>query len=182
MPENPHTFEGSAPQPSPSVTESWGLIDYDQALGRMMALVEAVADGAKPDTIIFCTHPPIVTMGRSTKSEHMSGWTGKTLEVARGGSVTYHGPSQLVVYPIVNLQRPHPDRKPNEIVGFLRSFENAIVETLAEYGVTAIGRSVRQKNTEQKPQDETGVWVGDKKNSLPGLRSPPLDNFPRRCH
>lgn len=147
--------------------EDWGLVDYAQALERQLALVEKVAETEAPGVIIFCTHPPVVTLGRATQAEEIKDWQGATIEVSRGGRSTYHGPSQLVVYPIINLKYPRKNRKEKEVVGLLRDFENAIVQTLENYGLKAQGKSVHKKG--ETTEDATGVWVNDKKMASLGM-------------
>ena len=108
-----------------------------------------------------------MTLGRATQADDVSDWQGSTIEVSRGGRATYHGPSQLVVYPIVNLKLARKSRQENEIIGFLRDFENAIVKTLAEYGIRAQGKSLQKKS--EGAEDATGVWVGEKKIASLGI-------------
>lgn len=159
------------PIPNPTTQdlefEDWGLVDYSQALERQLNLLEKMASSDSPGIIVFCTHPPVVTLGRATQVGDVSDWQGSTLEVSRGGRATYHGPSQLVVYPIVNLKWARKSRKENEIIGFLRDFENAIVKTLSEYGLHAQGKSLQKKS--EGTEDATGVWVGDKKIASLGI-------------
>jgi lipoyl(octanoyl) transferase len=148
----------------------WGLIDYELALRRMMALVDEVALGKHADgVLVFCTHPPIVTLGRATQSGDVFSWEGPVLEVSRGGRATYHGPSQLMVYPILNLKNPRKGRSPQEIPGFLRALEDGIIEALSLWGVSAIGRSVQKKEANASGADETGVWILSRKIASLGL-------------
>lgn len=147
----------------------WGLIDYSKALSQQTELVEQVAQSQSPGFLIFCTHPPIVTLGKATKQDDVFSWQGETMEVSRGGRATYHGPSQIVIYPIVNLAYPHPRRKEKEVVGFLRDFEQAIIKTLAEYDVIAIGKSLQKKNVDIDAAEETGVWVENRKIASLGI-------------
>ena len=147
--------------------EDWGLVDYPLALERQLALLEEVAESNLSGVIVFCTHPPVVTLGRATQADDISDWTGARVEVSRGGRATYHGPSQLVVYPIVNLKMARTNRQEKEIVGFLRDFENAIVKTLADYGLKAQGKSLQKKY--EGLEDATGVWVEDKKIASLGI-------------
>lgn len=102
-----------------------------------------------PGYLIFCTHPAVVTTGRQTESTDIFGWDGPIVEISRGGKATYHGPSQVVVYPILNLKQPRKNRGPQEIRGYLRDFEKAIIATLQEYDVKAEGQQ----------GDDTGVWI-----------------------
>lgn len=149
--------------------ENWGLIDYDEALKKQQELVEKVHTENLPGYLIFCTHPPVVTLGRATKEGDVFSWNGKTVEVSRGGRATYHGPSQLVVYPIINLTYARHGRKDREIVGYLRTFEDGIVDVLKEYKVEAQGRSLHKNPNTQTEADETGVWVGSQKIASLGV-------------
>lgn len=148
----------------------WGTVDYSIALKRQLEYVEKVSqDEEHPGFLIFCTHPPVVTVGRQTKPEDIFAWKGSVVEVSRGGRATYHGPSQLVIYPILSLKHPRQQRGPQEIRGYLRDFEKAIVETLAEYGVQAQGKTPHKKLGENVETDETGVWIGPQKIASLGI-------------
>lgn len=133
---------------------NWGLIDYEQALTQQEELVELVASGTEPSTVVFCTHSPIVTLGRKTVEGDLFAWQGPVKEISRGGRATYHGPSQLVVYPVLKVKDIH---------AYLRNFEDAIVETLKSYGIESVGKSLQGK------EEETGVWVGNKKIASLGI-------------
>lgn len=148
--------------------EDWGLINYEEALAKQTDLVERVREENLPGFLIFCTHPPVVTIGRATKPGDVFGWSGPIIEISRGGRATYHGPSQLVVYPILNLTEPRKGRKDREVVGYLRTFENAIVDVLRSYEVIAQGKSLQKKQADSEA-DETGVWVGPRKLASLGI-------------
>lgn len=149
--------------------QDWGLIPYQDALDRMLELVPKVADGLHPGTLIFCSHPPVITRGRATQPGDVFAWDGPQLEVSRGGRATYHGPSQLVVYPVLSLKDARKGRAPQEIAGYLRALENAIVDTLAEDGIAAVGKSLKKKSADLAAADETGVWVGERKIASLGI-------------
>src|SRR4051812_48230040 len=83
--------------------EDWGLVPYVEAMDLQLQYVDEVASGQRPETVIFCTHPPVVTKGRATQQGDVLGWAGEVISVSRGGRATYHGPDQMVVYPIMNL-------------------------------------------------------------------------------
>jgi lipoyl(octanoyl) transferase len=138
----------------------WGLIDYQSALEKQLELVEEVHQNPEQGFLIFCSHPPVVTLGRKTQPGDVFDWQGPLLEVSRGGRATYHGPSQLVVYPIFKLTDIHK---------YLRSFEQAIVDTLQEFRVSAVGKSLQQKQEDPLPTEETGVWVGSQKIASLGI-------------
>lgn len=156
--------------PTPNLTfQDWGLINYQEALNKQLELVEKVAVEQNDGYLIFCTHPPVVTLGRVTQPGDVFGWKGQTIEIARGGRATYHGPSQLVVYPIVNLKKERQGRKPQEISGYLRVLENAIVATLKDYGIESVGKSLQAKDEKNPETEETGVWVGRQKIASLGI-------------
>jgi lipoyl(octanoyl) transferase len=97
-----------------------------------------------------------VTLGRKTQPGDVFGWQGPALEVSRGGRATYHGPSQLVVYPILNMELAGKERRAKDIGSLFRTMEAAIVRALASYEISAQGKS------DEKISDleDTGVWVG----------------------
>lgn len=149
--------------------QDWGLIDYEAASEKQLQLLEKVYHEQTPGYLIFCTHPPVVTLGRSTTQDDVTDFTGKKIEVSRGGRATYHGPSQIIVYPILNLKEPRKNRQAREVVGFLRDFENAIVDVLKTYDLKALGKSLQKKSDSESKTDETGVWVSDKKLASLGI-------------
>ena len=149
--------------------QDWGLVDYQEALKRQEALVETVAAEQSPGVLVFCTHPAVITLGRKTQEGDVFGWQGPIIEISRGGRATYHGPSQLVVYPIYNMSFAREGRPTRDITWYLRTLENAIVATLSDYGVTAVGRSLQKKTASETGEDETGVWVGSQKVASLGI-------------
>ncbi len=159
---------------TPPEFEDWGLIEYEQALARQLETLEEVSLRSRNDPgyfgkIIFCTHPPVVTKGRVTQEDDIFSWQGKIVEIQRGGRATYHGPSQVVVYPIVNISKARKSRTVNEIHGFLRDFEKAIIDTLSDFGIEAEGKSLHKKMNAEFGTEETGVWVGPQKVASLGL-------------
>lgn len=149
--------------------EDWGLIDYEEALRKQESYVEEVRMGRRPSTVVFCSHPPIVTKGRGTLEGDITDWAGPVAEINRGGRATYHGPNQIVVYPIISLLESSLHRKARDVGSFLREFENAIVMVLSDLGIKAQGKSYQPKDAEQPAKEETGVWVGSKKVASLGL-------------
>lgn len=133
-------------------TEDWGLIEYEEALGRQLAAVEKVAETSQ-EILVFCSHPPVVTKGRSTQDGDISTWSGPILEVQRGGRATYHGPSQIVVYPIIDLKR-----RGRDLHRYLRALESAIAECLLHFKIDA-----------RVETGATGVWVGARKIASIGV-------------
>lgn len=146
--------------------QNWGLIDYERSLEKQYSLVESTSrDSQTLGTLVFCSHPPVVTLGRKTQPEDIFAWTGPTIEVNRGGRATYHGPSQLVVYPIFNLKKISD---PPDVVKFLRSLENIVISALKTYEVVGTGRT-RGPQSEGTDLEDTGVWVGEKKLASVGI-------------
>jgi lipoyl(octanoyl) transferase len=149
--------------------EDWGQIPFDLALSKQELFVEEVCSNTRPPTVVFCTHPPIVTKGRATLPEDIIDWTGPISEINRGGRATYHGPSQIIIYPIIPLKEPSVQRKANDIGAFLRQFELAIVDALHDIGITAQGKSYQPKEFALINKEETGVWVKNRKIASLGL-------------
>lgn len=145
--------------------ENWGLIEYQEALNKQMALVESVETHETEETIVFCTHTPVVTTGRGTKAGDVFGWQGSTIEVSRGGRATYHGPSQLVVYPILDLRLEHAGFRSRDLNSYLRFLENVILKSLASVGVESEVRTVKTEDG----LSQTGVWVGSYKIASIGV-------------
>ena len=107
---------------------------------------QAVVDGAKSNTLILIEHPSVYTAGRRTEILERPQDGTPVIDVDRGGRITWHGPGQIVGYPIVRLE------KRNEVVGFVRNLEAALIATLAEFDINGI--SIAGK---------TGVWINDEK-------------------
>lgn len=137
-----------------------GTVEYATALELQERLREARKAEAVTDMLLLLEHPPVYTRGRrSTEAELPFGadWYAEhgiqIVDVRRGGKVTYHGPGQLIVYPIVRV---------GDVGAFVRVVERAAVAALAAHGVRARGRA-------DDGRDFTGVWVGDKKIGSIGL-------------
>lgn len=133
--------------------EEWGLIDYQEALQKQKEYVQRVIDGGE-EYLILCSHPSVVTLGRASLKSDLQGWTGDVYEVERGGKATYHGPEQVICYPIIDL-----NKRGRDLHKYLRTLENILIETLEHYGIKAEGG---------RP-DATGVWVGEKKIASIGV-------------
>lgn len=144
--------------------EDWGLVEYKEACARQEELVERVAAGEE-ERLIFCTHPPVVTLGRATTAEDLDGWTGSTIETSRGGRATYHGPSQIVIYPILDLRKSHGAFGERDIHLYLRALEDATVDGLKEIGLA----SPEARDTPVGGISLTGVWCGKKKIASIGI-------------
>ena len=138
-----------------------GTVPYDVANAAMHRLAERRLADEIPDTVILLEHPPVFTAGRRAKVDELL-WSPEEVEargglvrmIDRGGSFTYHGPGQLVGYPILGLgSRP-------DAVDYLRRLEEAVIGICADVGV-ASGR---------RADVQTGVWVGDEKICAIGVR------------
>lgn len=138
-----------------------GTIGYDEALALQKELqTKRIADEID-DTVLLLEHHRVVTMGRSSKEQHIVA-SRQTLEargvtvheVGRGGDVTYHGPGQLVAYPIIDLK---PDRR--DVRKYVWSLEEAMIRTCTEFGLA--GSRIEGLN---------GAWVGDRKIGAVGVR------------
>jgi lipoyl(octanoyl) transferase len=123
-----------------------GLVPYHEAWDLQRSLAGAVSQGAIPDTVIFLEHPPVVTLGRRTDSGELHVPEDAAVEVVetnRGGKSTYHGPGQLVCYPILDLKRHGKDVKK-----YVRDLEEALIRTLAPLSLEAT-----------RFEGLTGVWL-----------------------
>ena len=131
-----------------------GLILFEEAWTLQRALVAARQGGQIPDVLILLEHQPVVTIGRSGDRGHLlmsrevlAERGVPVFDIERGGSVTYHGPGQLVIYYIFDLTRR--DRNLHQ---FMSNIQQGIIDTLFEYGITA-----------KRGEEHTGIWVEDRK-------------------
>jgi lipoyl(octanoyl) transferase len=110
-----------------------GVVPYVEAWELQRSLADAVAQGAIPDTVLLLEHPPVITLGRRAEQVELHVPEGADVEIVetdRGGKSTYHGPGQLVCYPIFDLTRHGEDVKK-----YCRDLEEALISTLAAAGV-----------------------------------------------
>ena len=137
-----------------------GLVDYDEANAAMHELAEERLAGTGEETLILLEHPPVFTAGRRSKPDHVV-WTQETIRAAgaelryidRGGSLTFHGPGQLVGYPVLDLgSRP-------DALRFVRDLEEVVIRAAADVGVALERNDV-----------QTGVWAGNRKVCAIGVR------------
>jgi lipoate-protein ligase B len=133
-----------------------GTLRYAEALAVQKNAVRRRIAGEIPDTLLFVEHPPVVTLGKTAKREHLlaSRPDVEVVETDRGGDVTYHGPGQVVGYPIVDLSALRRDVK-----WYLERLEEVLIRVCARHGVRA-GRS----------EGMTGAWVGGRKIAAIGVR------------
>jgi lipoyl(octanoyl) transferase len=123
-----------------------GVVPYGEVWDLQRSLAAAVLQGAVPDTVIFCEHPPVITVGRRTAENELHVPPDAEVEIVetdRGGKSTYHGPGQLVCYPILDLHRHGKDVKL-----YVRQLEEAIIRTLAPLGIEG-----------SRLEGLTGVWL-----------------------
>lgn len=152
--------------------EDWGLIPYVEAFSRQKQYVEEIIAGQRLETLVLCSHPPIVTLGRGTRPGDVSTWAGETLDVNRGGRATYHGPSQIIFYPLISLDETSPlakKIKARDLHQFFRILEESVVETLSAFNITSRGHSVQSEVGSTEPSEATGVWCGDQKIAAIGI-------------
>lgn len=134
-----------------------GLIDYEEALKIQRQVHQEVVEELSPSTLILLQHPPVFTAGRSTLDSERPIDGSKVVDVDRGGKITFHGPGQIVGYPIVKL------KKPNDVVGFVRQLEKALIQICQDFNIEG-----------QTYCERSGVWVrderGDRKIAAIGIR------------
>jgi len=134
-----------------------GLVDYQEAWDIQRTIHAEVAAGTRPNTFLMLEHPSVYTAGRRTEDAERPTDGTPVINVDRGGRITWHGPGQLVGYPIIKLQNP------TELVGFVREIESGLIDVCADLGVTAI-----------RIEGRSGVWIqdgrGDRKIAAIGIR------------
>ena len=133
-----------------------GTLTYEEAFAKQQAQVELLLDGSADPTLFLLEHHPIYTIGRTRDQSSLreaSQLPHPVIEINRGGQGTYHGPGQLVGYPILNLRNHGKD-----LHAYLRLLEEALILTLADYNITAT-----------RKEGLTGVWVGDQKIASLGV-------------
>ncbi len=137
-----------------------GVVEYLEAWERQKEVVESVLAG-QVDTLIFVEHPPVLTLGASFHEENLlltlPEYESRGIAVHRtdrGGDVTYHGPGQLVIYPIFNLERHGKD-----LHRWMRDLEQTMIDTCSAFGISA-----------RRFPPHTGAWVGDLKVAAIGVK------------
>ncbi len=157
-------FEVQRSEPALLNVEDWGLIAYKEALSRQEEYVDQVARELRRETLVFCSHPPVVTLGRGTKEGDVFGWTGETFEVTRGGRATYHGPSQIVAYPILDL-----NSRGRDLHIYMRALEGAVLATLDSFGISSEANALQVEDGATEASPATGVWIGKRKIASIGI-------------
>ena len=154
---------------TPVLRQLWlGSIAYQQAWDLQRRLAAARAAGEIDDCVLLLEHPPVYTLGRNTEAVHagpgpdgLRALGAECIEVDRGGSITFHGPGQLVAYPIVRLASvlPMASGGGGDVIAYVRALEEALIATAGECGVTAARRP-----------GYTGAWVGERKLAAIGVK------------
>ncbi|WP_423967893.1 lipoyl(octanoyl) transferase LipB [Candidatus Binatus sp.] len=132
-----------------------GVVDYDDAIAMQTAMLGARIEGRVGDTLLMMEHPHVFTLGRGADERFIVGNRERVpvRRVSRGGEVTYHGPGQLIGYPILKLEGRERD-----VTKYLRSLEAAMIDAIAKFGIEAARR-----------EGMTGVWVGARKIASIGV-------------
>jgi lipoyl(octanoyl) transferase len=142
---------------SPLALKRSGLVEYEEALAIQRKIHSEVSTGDRHNTLLLLEHPSIYTAGKRTLDEERPGNGARVLDVDRGGKITWHGPGQLVGYPIVRLSNPH------ELVGFVREIEAGLIKACDEFGITGV-----------RVPGRSGVWIvderGERKIAAIGIR------------
>ncbi len=125
-------------------TQWIGLIEYQSGLDLQRATHQRVLNASAPSTLLLLEHPSVYTAGRRTAPEDRPMNGVPVIDVDRGGKITWHGPGQLVGYPIVKL------KEPTKVVDFVRALERALIATLKRFDIEAI-----------QVCDNSGVWIED---------------------
>lgn len=137
--------------------ENLGLVEYGSALETQRKIHLEVASGNHPNALLLLEHPSVYTAGKRTQEFEKPTDGTPVINVDRGGRITWHGPGQLVGYPIVKLLNP------TELVGFVRTIEGALIKTCDNFGINAV-----------RIDGRSGVWVsdvkGDRKLAAIGIR------------
>ena len=132
-----------------------GYMDYLAALELQERLVESKQHEPSPDILLFVEHPHVYTLGRGGKESNvLAPEEVSVIRTSRGGDVTYHGPGQLVVYPIIDLR----SKLRKDVHRYVRNLELSAIQTLEDFGL---------EGTRRPPF--TGIWIGDKKIAAIGV-------------
>lgn len=146
-----------SPSDSAIALSRHGLVDYQKAWESQKAIHQEVVDGKRPNTLLLLEHPSVFTAGRRTQESEKPTDGTPVIDVDRGGRITWHGPGQLVGYPIVKLINP------TELVGFVREIESGLISVCADLGLST-----------ERIDGRSGVWVrdndGERKIAAIGVR------------
>ena len=146
-----------SPSDSAIALSRHGLVDYQKAWESQKSIHQEVADGIRPNTLLLLEHPSVFTAGRRTEESEKPSDGTPVIDVDRGGRITWHGPGQLVGYPIVKLINP------TELVGFVREIEAGLMAVCSDLGLAT-----------ERIDGRSGVWIrdssGDRKIAAIGVR------------
>lgn len=146
-----------SPSDSAIALSRHGLVDYQKAWESQKAIHQDVVDGKRPNTLLLLEHPSVFTAGRRTEESEKPSDGTPVIDVDRGGRITWHGPGQLVGYPIVKLINP------TELVGFVREIESGLMAVCSDLGLAT-----------ERIDGRSGVWIrdssGDRKIAAIGVR------------
>ena len=134
-----------------------GRMSYNSAWDIQKEYHKKVVSGKEPDTLIIVEHEPVYTLGKSANDNHLLQSASEEIQVfriERGGDITFHGPGQIVVYPILDL-----NRFVKSVSWYMRTLEKIIIDTLSDFGIKA-----------ELKDGLTGVWVGGEKIGAQGVR------------
>lgn len=118
------------------------LVSYDEGYKKQLEVHAEVVSGKRPDTVLLLEHTSVYTAGKRTELEELPDDGSEFVETNRGGKITWHGPGQLVGYPIMRLP------KPIDVVNYVRYLEKTLIEVIAHFGVKG-----------ERVEGRTGVWV-----------------------
>ena len=139
------------------VVNQLGIIDYQEAWQLQRSTLESIVAGESTNTLYLLQHPSVYTAGRMTKPDERPMDGTPVVDVDRGGKITWHGLGQIVGYPIVKLKNR------NDVVGFVREVETALIEVVESFGIKA-----------ERYCERSGVWIrdskGDRKIAAIGMR------------
>lgn len=144
------------------LVEDLGRRPYAEVLELQREIAKERIAGTRPDTLLLVEHDPVITLGRSSKAAHLLADAAslakrgvELFEIERGGDVTFHGPGQLVGYPIVDLTQHKQD-----LHWYLRQLEQVLIDALATFGIQG-----------SRVEKYTGVWAGDRKIASIGVHA-----------
>ena len=118
------------------------FVDYDAGWDLQREIHSEVASGARPDTVILLEHKPVYTAGKRTEDSERPQDGTPVIDVDRGGKITWHGPGQLIGYPIMQLPRPI------DVVGYVRWLEQVLIDSISEFGLFT-----------ERVDGRSGVWA-----------------------
>ena len=142
---------------APIALKKLGLLDYESAWQIQRQFHSEIAEGYRPNTLLVLEHPPVFTAGRRTLDSERPTDGSPVIDVDRGGKITFHGPGQIVGYPIIKLKDPF------DVVGFVREIEGALIQVCRNFGIQG-----------ERYCERSGVWIrdayGERKIAAIGIR------------